>query len=153
MFILSPTAFENKAYYNYGEEEAVSIRVKGNYYETVVRQDIVVEASSGNNNSAECPLDANTVYRVTFEGVDVLEGQTKGVGLRLYNKTSKKVLKNIIFDIAYSEATNGFNWTFQTPDTQDELELLFFAGIYGSTAGNSVIYQDVMLERLTNGDS
>ena len=62
-------------------------------------------------------------------------------------------LKNTIFDAAYYEAANGFCWVFWTPDTQGEFELLFYAGMYGSTAENSVIYQDVTVEKLHGNDT
>ena len=92
-------------------------------------------------------------YRVTFEGVDILKGQSTGAGLRLYDKTTEAVLGNTIFDLAYCEATDGFRWIFRTPDTEDELQLLFYAGVYGSAAGNSVIYRDVAVEKLLDSGS
>ena len=147
IFAINPNQFGDKAYQNFGVEKAISINAAGNAYELVAQQDIEVEASDNNQNYAAYPLEANTVYRVSFEEVDILKGQTEGVGLRLYNKTTKRVLENAIFDIAYCEATDGFSWVFQTPDTQDELQLLFYAGIYGSTAGNGVIYRDVTVEK------
>lgn len=150
---INPGQLYDKAYQDFGVEEAVSIRAEGSSWEPVVQQDIKVEVSGSNGNYVTYPLEANMIYRVSFEGVDVVEGQTEGIGLRLYNKTTKTVLENTIFDIAYCEATDSFTWTIRTPDTQNELELLFYAGIYGSTAGNGVIYRDVTLEKLQNSDS
>lgn len=153
IFGLSVVHFGEKTYLNnFGVEEAGSIQAEGSTYELVAQRDIEVGASGNNQNYTAYPLEANTGYRVSFDGVDILEGQTEGVGLRLYDKTTNTVLENTIFDIAYCEATDGFNWTFRTPDTQDELELLFYAGIYGSTAGNSVIYRDVTVEKLSGID-
>ena len=149
---IHPGMFESKWYQNFGEEEAISSRVEGSSWDPVVQQDIAVEANGDNFNYAAYPLEANTVYRVAFEGVDILEGQTEGVGLVLYDKMTKAGLGNTIFDIAYCEAANGFSWGFRTPNTQDELELLFYAGIYGFTTGNSVIYRDVTVEKLRSSD-
>lgn len=148
IFGINPNVFTKKAYRNFGVDKATSIPKEESAYELVVQQDIEVEASGDENNYTAYPLESNTLYRVSFDEVDILEGQTEGVGLRLYNKTSEKVLTKTIFDLAYCEATDGFSWTFRTPDTQDELQLLFYAGIYDSTAGNSVIYRNVMLKKV-----
>ena len=152
IFTINPSQFYNTAYQNLGVEGTVPIRVEGSAYELIAQQDIDVEVNDSNQNYTAYPLEANAVYRFSFEGVDILEGQTEGVGLRLYDKTKSAVLENTIFDIVYCEATDGFNWTFRTPNTQDELELLFYAGIYGSTAGNGVIYRDVTVEKMIDSD-
>lgn len=150
---INPSLFGNATYQNFGVKETGPVRADENSYELVARQDIEVELSDNNQNYSAYPLEINTVYRVAFDGVDILDGQIDGVGLQLYNKTTEAVLGNTIFDLAYCEATDSFNWIFRTPDTQDELELLFYAGIYGSTTGNSVIYRDVTVEKLPNCNS
>lgn len=147
-----PGVFKDGSYQDYGLEGALSIGTEEGAYELVDRRDIEVKASGGDQDHAAYPLDADTVYRVSFEGVDILEGQTEGVGLRLYDKTAETVLGNMIFDLAYCEAANGFSWTFRTPDAQNGYELLFYAGIYDSTAGNGVIYRNATLEKLRSSD-
>ena len=132
---------------DFGVEKAAAMRADAGSYEPVFQQNVTAAANDGDYNHAAFPLEAGTVYRVSFEGVDVPEGQADGVGLRLYDKTAETVLGSMIFDLAYCEATDGFSWVFRTPDTQDELQLLFYAGVYGSTAGNSVIYRDVTVEK------
>ena len=150
---VNPSQFGHRGYRNLGVEEAASISAEESFFETVVQQDIRVEMSDSDQNCEACLLDAGAVYRVTFEGVDVLAGQTEGAGLRLYDKTTETVLGNVMFDLAYCEAADGFHWTFQTPDTQDEYQLLFYAGIYGAAAGNSVVYRDVTVEKLCGSGS
>lgn len=149
---INPSVFDNKEYQNYGIEKALLQNAEGSVYELVVQEDIEITARDTQYNYAIYPLESNTVYRVSFADVDILEGHTQGVGLRLYNKTTKKVLESTIFDIAYCKAVNDFSWIFRTPDNQDELELLFYAGIYGSTEGKSVVYRNVTLEKLS-GDN
>lgn len=149
---INPSQFGTKAYRDLGVEKAISAKAEEGTYELVTRQNITVEAGDGKNNYTAYPLEPNAVYRVSFPDVDILEGQPKGAGLRLYNKTSKKTLQNTIFDIAYCEASNGFSWSFRTPDTEDELALLFYAGIFGSTQGNGVVYRNVTLERSRSMD-
>lgn len=146
---INPSALGGKQYYDFGVENVISIRSEGSVFDRVAQLDIEIEPVYDNNFTFEAyPLEANQVYRVSFEGVDILEGQPKGVGLRVFNRTTDTVLENAMFDLAYCEATNGFTWTFRTPDTQDELELLFYGGIYGFTAGNGVVYRNVVLEEL-----
>lgn len=144
---LNPSAVTYKEYENLGLSKATSIKAEGSAYELVAQTDIEVKVSDSDQNYAAYPIEANTVYRVPFEGVDILDGEMDGVGLRLYDGTAKTVLGSTIFDLAYCEATNGFSWTFRTPDTENELDLLFYAGIYGSTAENGVIYRNVTLEK------
>ena len=134
---------------DFGVEEAAAMRAEAGPYVPVFRQDVTAAANDSDYNYAALPLEPNTVYRITFEGVDIFEGETEGVGLRLYDKTAETVLGSMIFDLAYCEAADGFSWVFRTPGTQDELQLLFYAGLYGSTAGNSVIYRDVTVEKCT----
>lgn len=144
---INPSPQGSDAYQSYGVAEAIAMKSEEGAYESVLQQDIAVEANDSNYNYASYSLEGNTVYRVAFEGVDVLAGQTGGVGLRLYDKTTETVLNSTIFDLAYCEAADGYGWYLRTPDTQDELQLLFYAGLYGSTAGNSVIYRDVTVEK------
>ena len=145
---LNPDQMENTSYRDFGVEEAVLLKVDENRCEAVLQQDVELEAKDSSYNYAAYPLEADTVYRVAFEGVDVPEGRTEGAALRLYDSTTGTVLKSAIFDLAYCEAANSFCWTFRTPDTQDELQLLFYAGIFGATAGNRVIYREVTVEKL-----
>lgn len=146
---MNPSSFTTKAYRNLWMKEAFTTRAAGSIYKIATRQDIEVAAEDEDDqdNYTAYPLEPNTAYRVSFSGVDILEGQTEGVGLRLCNKTTGAVLENAIFDLSYCEAANGFSWICRTPDTQDEFELLFYAGIYGSTAGNGVVYRNVILEK------
>lgn len=151
IFAINPVFLGEKPYYDFDVENVISIRSESSVFDRVAQLDIEIGPVYDKNFTYEAyPLEANQVYRVSFEGVDILEGQPKGVGLRVFNRTTNTVLKNAMFDLAYCEATNGFTWTFQTPDTQDELELLFYGGIYGFTAGNGVVYRNVVLEELQN---
>ena len=104
--------------------------------------------SSNNYRYATIPLEADSVYRVTFDCVDVVEGSPDGVALTLYNRTKEERTSNRLFDLNYYQVMDGYEWTFRTPKTEDTLQLLFYAGIYGSTAGNGLIYRNVILEKM-----
>lgn len=141
---MNPSVFENTEYQNFGEETVISSEGP---YTLVTRRDIALEAGEDNDRFEACPLEPGTTYRLTFDGADVLAGQTEGVGLRLFDVTTNTILELMTFDLSYCGATDGFRWIFRTPDTQDELALLFYAGIYGSTVGNNVVYRNVTLEK------
>ncbi|MCH5261126.1 MAG: hypothetical protein J1F18_15370, partial [Lachnospiraceae bacterium] len=150
---INPSHINTEAYRNFGIDKAISINLEKSPYELVIQENSKIEMSDDNYNHAAYPIEGNAVYRVSFDGVDILEGQADGVGLQLYDKTTKTVLENTIFDLTYCEATDGFSWIVRTPDTQDEFQLLLYAGIYRSTAGNSVVYRDVTIEKLFDIDS
>lgn len=149
---INPSVFGNPEYQNLGEKEAISIKTGGNSYEPVMQENVKIEAKNGRYNYAAYPLEHNAIYQVSFETVDIVEGESEGAGLCFYDKTTETVLMRTIFDIVYCKATNSFSWSFRTPDTQDELQLLFYAGIYGSTEGNSVIYQNVTVGKMVQYD-
>lgn len=143
---MNPSVFENTEYQNFGEETVISSKGP---YTLVTRRNIALEAGEDNECFEACPLESGTTYRLTFEGVDILAGETEGVGLRLFDGTTNTILELMTFDLSYCDAANEFRWIFRTPDTQDEIALLFYAGIYGSTAGNNVVYRNVTLEKTT----
>lgn len=152
IYAIFPGVFGMEAFWNFGVEDVISVCTEDDAWERVTRQNIAVEADDRNNNYAVYPLEGGNVYRVSFGNVDVLKGQTEGAGLRVYNKTTNAVLESTIFDITYCEATDGFRWTFSTPDAQNEFQLLFYAGMDGSTKGNWVVYRNMVLERMRDDE-
>lgn len=136
---------------DFGVDTAVAVSGEEGAFELVTRQDITIEASDSIYHYLSLPLEAGTVYRVSFDGVEILEGETEGVGLRVYDLTEEEVLQNTVLDLAYCAAADGFRWMFRTPCTEDALELLFYAGAYGDTAGNGVVYRNVTLEKMPAG--
>lgn len=147
IFAINPGAFTNKKYQEFGVAGARQAYAQEGEYVIVEQQDIELNESDTENNYAAIPLEQNSVYKVTFDDVEVLTGETDGVGIQLYNRATNKNIDNVIFDLAYCEARGEFTWTFHTPETEDDLQLLFYAGIYGHTAGNSVVYRNVQLEK------
>lgn len=150
---INPSQFANGAYRDFGVEKAISINSGKNNKELVDQKDIKIEARDSNYNYTAYPLDADTSYQITFDGVDILEGKSEGVGLVVYDRTASTALESTILDLAYCDAVNDYSLVFRTPNTQDKLELLFYAGIYGSTAGTGVTYQNVTVEKWHNATS
>lgn len=147
IYAINPDHFSPESFRKFGVAEMRQTLEQEGDYQVVEQQDIELRPRDVRYNYTKVPLEPNSLYRVTFDDVEILAGDTQGVGLRLCNTTTEQDLGNIIFDISYCETRDGFTWTFRTPETGDDLELLFYAGVYGHTAGNSVVYRNVQLEK------
>lgn len=147
LFAINPSVMSNAKYQNFGvikEESTIADEVNS---EIVFSKDIEVTATDSAYNYAAQPVEADTIYRISFDAVDILEGSTGAVGLRVYDRGKKSVVACTIFDLTYCESKNCFTWTFHTPKTEGDLQLLFYAGVYGFTNGKSVVYRNVTLEK------
>lgn len=89
-------------------------------------------------------LEYGKEYVVRFDNVNVVEGKTDGVCLRLYDFTDKNVLNTTIFDIEYCNTTDGYEWYFAIPEnTKNDIELLLYSGIAGNTNDISLVYENL----------
>nr|WP_326166348.1 DHHW family protein [uncultured Oscillibacter sp.] len=147
IYAINPDQFPDRSFRRFGVAGMRQALEQKGDYQVVEQGDIGLEARDVRYNYTGIPLEQGSVYKVTFDDVEILAGDTQGVGLRLCNTTTEKDIGNIIFDISYCRDKEGFTWTFRTPETDDELRLLFYAGIYGHTAGNRVVYRNVRLEK------
>lgn len=147
LLMINPSV-ELNAYKNFGTEQALANRTQDGEHIVIEQRDIVLVSRKSNFNYATIPLEADSIYKVTFDCVDVLDGSPDGVALTLYNKTTEARLSNRLFDLNYYEATGEYEWTFRTPKTDETLQLIFYAGIFGSTAGNGITYRNVVLEKM-----
>lgn len=144
---INPSVFANRVYRDLGTAEAQE-RKKGTVtYDFVDQRNVEILANNSNHNYTGFRVEPDSVYRVTFDGVNVLEGTPQGVGMAVYDTVAKEIECSIIFDLNYCNAAGGYTWTFKTPKTDNDLQLLFYAGVQGSTAGNGIIYRDVVLEK------
>lgn len=143
----NPSIFANHVYRELGTAEMRKMKEGNVAYATVDRQDVKVLANNSNHNYTGIQVEPDSVYRVSFDGVNVLEGDPQGMGMVVYDTVTKKIERSTILDLNYCDAVGEYTWTFKTPKTDNELQLLFYAGVQGSTAGNSVIYRDVVLEK------
>lgn len=50
-----------------------------------------------------------------------------------------------VYDLKYCRMTGEFKWIFDTPDTEDELQILFYAGVPGETKDIGITYHNVKL--------
>ena len=149
LFMINPSSLGGDKYKKLGTEQAIANHAREEAPIVSEQGDIVLASDSSNNyRYATIPLEADSVYRVTFDCVDVVEGSPDGVALTLYNRTKEERTSNRLFDLNYYQVMDGYEWTFRTPKTEDTLQLLFYAGIYGSTAGNGLIYRNVILEKM-----
>lgn len=144
---INPSVFDENAYRQLGAEQAYMEWLERKNDKTVMGQcDIEIEARDSDHNYKGVSLEPNAVYRVSFDGVEVLKGTPQGVSVMLYDATTEKLNSSILFDLEYGKAVEKFVWTFKTPQTENDLQLLFYAGIHGDTAQNSVIYRNMTLE-------
>ncbi len=146
---LNPDAFWGKAYKDFGVTKLTEEKTEGKYH-VIQQNDIKVELGDNkkdNYNYTIVPLEANRTYRVSFNHIDVLDGNLDGVQVVLYDREKKDVISCRLFDFQYYENLGKYMWTFKTPETEDKLELLFYAGKWGSTAGTGVAYRNVVLEK------
>lgn len=149
LFMINLSSLGEDKYKKLGTEQAIANHAREEAPIVSEQGDIVLASDSSNNyRYATIPLEADSVYRVTFDCVDVVEGSPDGVALTLYNRTKEERTSNRLFDLNYYQVMDGYEWTFRTPKTEDTLQLLFYAGIYGSTAGNGLIYRNVILEKM-----
>lgn len=142
IMMINPSSFAGKNYRRFGLGEQIS-----QTFESVEQFDVELQPKEGRNNYAAKDVLGNSVYRVSFDGVNVTEGETQGVSLALYNATTKKILSTSTFDLSYYAQKGNYTWTFKTPETEDRLQLLFYAGLKGATGGNGVLYEHITLSK------
>ena len=93
-------------------------------------------------------LEPNTEYIINFDDVIVLEGETDGVGISLYDPVKKEVISSQYFDIEYCRENGGFQCIFHAPNQNpDRLLILLYAGIPSRCENISVQYEEVALYR------
>lgn len=93
--------------------------------------------------------EANTAYSLHCDEVDLIEGDAEAVDVILYQLSTKTVLAQKTFDIG-----EGFCWNFETSDYVSSdggrnFNLLIYAGNMGYTAGNTIAYNGLTLEKVT----
>lgn len=86
----------------------------------------------------------NTKYKISFEDVQFLAGNSECITVALYNSTTKQFVSNFALDIDYCRENGGFEWTVVTPEKgTDNLQILIYAGRHGQTVGNNVVFKNV----------
>lgn len=148
LMLTNPSMFGTTAYRKFGIEE---VEEKKTYTSVFKEQNILVEPSdSSQYHYYHLDVDYGKKYKLSFEDVEVLQGDAAGVVVSLYNQTKKTILSTAVFDVEYCRETDGFEWIVETPDSgTDRLWLIFYAGLPGNTKNVSVVYKNVALQEET----
>lgn len=89
-------------------------------------------------------VEAGEVFALSIENISVLAGTPGELSVRMYNEGASKDLANYV-EISTEERTALF--TIKNDVTKQKAKVLFYAGKYAATAGNSVRYEGAVLVR------
>ena len=111
-------------------------------------REFTVTAGSGNNYKFQGfdigEVEAGEVFALSVENISVLAGTPGELSVRIYNEGASKDLANYV-EISTEERTALF--TIKSDVTKQKAKVLFYAGKYAATAGNSVRYEGAVLVR------
>ena len=111
-------------------------------------REFTVTAGSGNNYKFQVfdigEVEAGEVFALSVENISVLAGTPGELSVRMYNEGASKDLANYV-EISTEERTALF--TIKSDVTKQKAKVLFYAGKYAATAGNSVRYEGATLVR------
>ena len=107
-------------------------------------KEFTVTAATGYNSAYKAlpaRIKPNTIYYVQAKNIENLNGNPTTYSFRLYNEAS---LEPLSLSIKNFDKNGGILITKNDFEEQDA-SLLCYAGVYGSTSGNSVKFTEVML--------
>lgn len=107
-------------------------------------KEFTVTAATGDNlayKALPARIKPNTIYYVQAKNIENLNGNPTTYSFRLYNEAS---LEPLSLSIKNFDKNGGILITKNDFEEQDA-SLLCYAGVYGSTSGNSVKFTEVML--------
>ena len=111
-------------------------------------REFTVTAGSGDNYKFQVfdigEVEAGEVFALSVENISVLAGTPGELSVRMYNEGASKNLANYV-EISTEERTALF--TIKSDVTKQKAKVLFYAGKYAATAGNSVRYEGAVLVR------
>ena len=111
-------------------------------------REFTVTAGSGDNYKFQVfdigEVEAGEVFALSVENISVLAGTPGELSVRMYNEGASKDLANYV-EISTEERTALF--TIKSDVTKQKAKVLFYAGKYAATAGNSVRYEGATLVR------
>ena len=111
-------------------------------------REFTVTAGSGDNYKFQGfdigEVEAGEVFALSVENISVLAGTPGELSVRMYNEGASKDLANYV-EISAQERTALF--TIKSDVTKQKAKVLFYAGKYAATAGNSVRYEGATLVR------
>lgn len=150
IMLINPTEVGNSKYAELGCENAPNYLNKKMLLENYK---LTIEDNKDKYNQKKIPVDLveGQTYSISFNYVNVIKGDTKGVGILLYDRNNHIIINHAIFDIEYCNKSHVYNWTFSVPKdmtSNANYQLLFYAGIHGKTNDISVEYLGIQVEQL-----
>lgn len=146
LLVANPRALYEECYYSFGIEDYERERKDLGEPETALAHETIrLEPGESGSSCLSVPLEPNREYTLTLGDVAVTQGETGGAEVSLYDINEMAYRARRIFDIGYCREKGDFRWTFRTPDTGHEMQLLFYAGVSGKTRDCGVAYRDVEL--------
>ena len=138
-------------YYQLGIKKARETQLDARW--TVVPTDTEVLLAARDNiyNLYELvhSLEAGRTYRISFEDIEVTEGDAQAVSVLVYDWTAKGIVRETLYDAGYCHQYGGSAWTFTVPEEADHrYSLLLYAGLYANAANNAVRYSGITVEMM-----
>ena len=95
-------------------------------------------------------LKGGAKYTVSIADAELVKGDCEGFTVALFDHASNSVISFYAFDFDNRNENGCYEWTFITPEgDSSRLKLLVYAGLHGSTAGNTLRFTDLTLSRWT----
>lgn len=85
----------------------------------------------------------NTQYTFSVEKISVISGSATKVSVLIYDINNAKLIQTMYLNVSNSKQQISFT----PPPSSAALSLLIYAGVAGSTAGNSLKYEHMKLEK------
>ena len=135
--------------YNYGYEEYDGLKERTQFMKDspLLEQDKIVYEVPNHDYCFEpvsVSLEPQTSYTLEIGGLTVHKGEVDCVSVKLYDNKTGQFLLGKVFDP--EEDSDGYKWFFKTPDMDcSDVQLQFYCGESGKTAGVAVDYENVVL--------
>lgn len=106
---------------------------------------VLTSPSGGSNyfNRQLCTLEQGTQYTFSVEKIVRVSGTATQVAVLIYDFPNNHTVATYLLDISNSKQ----QITFTSPNDGDTNTLIIYAGVNGSTAGNSIRYEHMKLEK------
>ncbi|MBE5803241.1 MAG: hypothetical protein E7316_01845 [Clostridiales bacterium] len=147
LLAINPNMIFQQAYTQFGQGDAKAFY----QLETIAQQDVTVPVAETDYTFASLSpaLEADALYCLRMEDVTRTAGNAKAVSVTLYERVTKKQHASFIFDLDYCAYTGDYTWYFRVPATETPCELLFYAGLPGSTTGNGFTFGNVTVSKVS----
>lgn len=136
VMLINPWSMEGEGYYSQGIDSAYEYLNKK--AETVYESAALTVTDKVNISNT---LKPNTKYTISVAGFTA-ESDTTAAIFALCDSSGKAVTSRAA-DIDYCENSNGYSWSFVTPESENDLQLIVYSNPENNTSGNSLVLNSV----------